>query len=375
MNNREMNEVINLIKNLSEKEKESLVGKIMHMLKETPQKNSCNDLVSEYAPERPDCPHCHAEASQGFVIKKGLKNGVQRFYCKKCNKFFVASTNTAFSHTHKDADTWRKFINLTITGATIAECSKACKIAYQTAFTWRHKVLNVFSVEQDTKEINGVVEMDEMLMPISFKGNHVQGNFNEKRRRHEGRINDMPRKSYKRGTDNKSNSAKDKACIFCMIEDGNRSYYGSVPGVGFMTNNMLDATVAKHINKDSSVILVDEYKTTKKYLTDNDYKYFSLLSNTTGNRGEHKPEIKDGYHLQHVNALHHQIRSFLTKYCGVSSKYLNNYISLFMWLKNASAKHVKKEDVHNLSISRAVLSDCYITSAKLNSYPRIPLCA
>ena len=58
----------------------------------------------------------------------------------------------------------------------------------------------------------------------------------------------------------------------------------------------------------------------------------------------HKPEVKDGMHIQHVNAMHMNIRRFLRPYCGVSTKYLENYISLYVWLKNVAAH--RKRSTH-----------------------------
>ena len=146
--------------------------------------------------------------------------------------------------------------------------------------TWRHKILNAFRINQTYTKMSGQIEMDEMQFPISYKGNHVQGKkFGERRINSDNSNNAMPRKAYQRGTDNRSISSKDRACVFCMTKDGNKGYFAAVPGVGFMSKAMLDATVGKHVDKEDSVILVDQYAVTEKYLKDNDYTYVTLLSN------------------------------------------------------------------------------------------------
>ena len=222
--------------------------------------------------------------------------------------------------------------------------------------------------------MSGKVEMDEMLVPISYKGNHIPGWAKEERTLQAYGSNNLPRPSFKRGSDNRSNSPKSKACVFCMVKNGNEGFYGVVPGIGFMQNNMLDNTVGKHIDKENTLILVDNYQTTKNYLRENDYKYMYLLSNASNKYGAHIPEIREGNHLQHVNALHHHLRVFLANYSGVSTKYLENYVSLYMWIKNINAikqkRYAKKHTVSRLSNS-----DCYITRKQIEAMPAVPACA
>lgn len=378
--NTNYSKVFELINALSAKEKDAFIREIMSMM-ETPAKNEddcfegsrCDTLVADVELHRPDCPHCGAKASLGYINKKGMHKGAQRYQCKACGRKFVSTTNTAFARTRKNAETWHKFIEMTITGKSIAACVEECDICTQTAFNWRHKVLNAFVTNQKSTKLTGNVEVDEMMLPLSYKGNHIQGSFGM-RKKYSGLINDMPRKAYRRGTDNKSMSSKDKACVFCMVQDNDKGFFAAVPGVGFMNNDMLNATVGQHVDKNTATLLADEYKVTRKYFEDNGYNHVILKSNTSDNPHDHKPEIKDGLHIQHVNAMHRHIRKFLTPYCGVSSKYLENYAALFVWLKNIQvAKQQKTMD--RMSIARAATRDCYITGKAILSRPAVPHCA
>lgn len=373
--NRNFNSLLEIVKGLPQNEQAALVEQIMGMMSETPsaKTDTCHELVTEANPEMPDCPHCAAKASLGYVVKHGKRNGVQRYWCKACGKHFFPSTNTTFSRTRKNADAWRKFIQMTISGASLRACAEECDLCYQTAFDWRHKVLNAFVENQKATNMTGTVEVDEMLIPISYKGNHIQGGFLY-RRKEPGAINDMPRKGYKRGTDNISRSSKDKACVFCMVEDGSKAFYAAVPGVGYMNESMLNHTVGKHVNKETAMMLADDYNITRKYFENNGYQHTILLSNTSDNPHDHKPEVKNGLHIQHVNAMHHHIRTFLKPYCGVSSKYLEHYMALFVWLKNIKATKQRKT-VDKVSVARAATPDCYITSSQLHGRPAVPACA
>ncbi len=363
------------IKNLSESEQSVLTNKIMGMLSQTKEshKRSFQEELVGLGSEKPNCPHCGAKATMGWVVKNGFDKGSQRYLCKACGKKFFSTTGTAFARTRKDSNTWRKFIQLTINGKSLKACCVECKIAYQTAFTWRHKVLNAFVANQDELVMGGTVEVDEMLIPISYKGNHVKGGFSN-RKRLPGVDNGLPRESYKRGTDNKSTSAKEKACVFCMVENGNKSYYAAVPGVGFMLKDMLNCTVGKHVDKRTALILADNYKVSRKYFEDNGYNHVILSSNTSDNPHDHKPEIKGELHMQHVNSMHRHLRRFLAGYCGVSSKYLENYVALYVWLKSIEFSK-RQKGAEQASVSRAAVPDCYITRKNIESRPAIPMCA
>jgi len=372
-----MNDVMELVLGMSSSERKSLVDQILGMMQgeNVSQKNGCGDVVRGVRGDRPDCPYCHAEASKGLIMKSGFnKGGAQRFACKSCGRIFVATTNTAFYRSRKNADVWRKFIELTIAGRSIAYCSQRCGLAIQTAFTWRHKVLDVLRMNLQKTQLSGRIEIDEMHLPLSYKGNHIKGAVGTRRVRLPGADNGLPRRSYKRGSDNKPRSSKERACVFCMVGNSGQSFYGSVPGVGFMLDNMLDATLAKIVDKESSVVLADQYNVTRAYLEKNNYLHMILASNTSDNPNDHKPEVQGEHHLQHVNAMHRLIRRFLAPYCGVSSKYLENYISLYVWIRSLRAKQ-EEWNIREATLSLASAPNSYVTRAQLDARPAIPCCA
>ena len=123
-------------------------------------------------------------------------------------------------------------------------------------------------------------------------------------------------------------------------------------------------------------MLVDQYKVTRTYLEENNFQSVVLSSNTSENPHEHKPEIRGEnreMHLQHVNAMHTHLRVFLKGYCGVSSKYLSNYVSMYVWLKNNNAIG-RRNSILDTSKERAAQGDCYISRRQIESLPTIPTC-
>lgn len=364
---------------LTQQEKDDLISEFMKKLgiaaseKESAFVGSrCDEIVAEINPRTPDCPHCKAKADLGLVVKNGKHKGAQRYKCKSCGKKFVSTTNTAFARTRKSADTWRKFIEMTISQKTIAECVEECNICIQTALDWRHKVLNAFVVNQEAMQMTGTVEVDDKFRSVSYKGNHVKGKFGV-RSRTRGEDSGLPRNSFRRGSDNKS-KVQAKACILCMVQDGNRAYYASVPGIGPANADMLRATIGKHVKKEAARIFSDNAKDTVRFLEDNQYQYRAFASNVSENRHDHKPEIDGNEHIQHVNNFHTRLGKFLRQYNGVSTKYLGNYVALFAWLDNIRAAK-QKNSAEKVSTARAATRDCYITSKEIHSRPMIPTCS
>lgn len=165
-----LNEIMSAVQSMSKASKLALVEEIMNMMngESGSPAETCGQTVNSTYFTRPDCPHCRASGKMGFVTKRGFKCGSQRYYCKSCGRTFVPTTKTAFERSRKSSEVWKKFIEMTISCKSLVECSRECNICYQTAFTWRHKVLNAFRMHQSTIVMSGRVEMDEMLIPIKL---------------------------------------------------------------------------------------------------------------------------------------------------------------------------------------------------------------
>ena len=52
-------------------------------------------------------------------------------------------------------------------------------------------------------------------------------------------------------------------------------------------------------------------------------------------RGKHKEDI---YHIQHINSLHSNLKRWMTRFNGVATKYLENYMKWFKWIDTFSSE-------------------------------------
>lgn len=344
--------LVSLAETLSQDELQALSSRILNLL---------NRPASEESSAKCEC--CRRCESKQIVKYGKDKNGKQRYKCKSCNTVFYEDSFSVVSRTRHDTETWRKFIDLLLMRASLKRCAIACGISVQTAFTWRHKVLNALQYDQEGRVLGGVVEADETYFGISYKGNHTKSqNFT------------MPRKAYKRGTDNRSNKAP-KACVMCALERMGQSY-GEVLGVGQPTVKMVSYAFEGRVAPDS-VVLSDRALAMKSFFEKkDDITLIRLKSSVTGRQGRHdggKPEIRGSFHIQNINNMHYRLRKALEPYCGVSTKYLNHYLNLFIWIENH--KNIPKINLHRELCASLNQAGHYTTLQNITSLPPTPAVA
>ena len=169
----ELNTLFQFFNNLSESEKKAFLKKIKgenlpNLTKPSKTTNICK------------CAHCNS----ANIVKNGTVRGVQRYLCCDCHKTFTPKTNTILFKTHYSDAVWRKYINCMMNGMSIRKSAKACGINPDTAFKWRHKILDFLQTMHKNVKLNGVVEADENFFPLSLKGNHNKSNFKLPREGH-----------------------------------------------------------------------------------------------------------------------------------------------------------------------------------------------
>ncbi len=247
--------------------------------------------------EETACPSCGSHT----IVKNGTRDGIQRFLCKKCGTSFHELQDCILNRSHKDFDTWKLYIKCMLERHTLRQCARECGISLPTAFYWRHKILNIVSKYLERVKLIGTVEMDDTFLPLSYKGS-----------RH------LPRKAHKRGqSSHKRGLSDDKVCISCAISRANSRVYAKATTLGRTNANTLGKIMKSRLKK------------CRRLITDKDsaYKLFAK------NAGLRITQVKSGeprrgiYHVQNINAFHSRLKAFLRKFCGVSTKYLDNYLS------------------------------------------------
>ena len=251
----------------------------------------------------PGCPRC----SSAKVIRFGMKNGKQRYYCKGCGKTFLPTTNTVMFMSHFGKDIWQEMLNDTIDGHALVYSEKRLGISHQVAFNMRHKLLLAF---QDIRENNPVVlsdvsELDETFVLDCYKGKKLPDSVNRKSRKHGA-------KAVKRGISN------EYICICTGVQRKGNVLIESVNRAK-PTSDELTQIFGGHIG-EGTLAITDGLRS---------YNVLSSLADcSVKNANEEKSSF---YHLNSVNNLHAFIKRHYEFYRGVATKYLNRYNTLFQF--------------------------------------------
>lgn len=257
------------------------------------------------------CPIC---GDVERIVKNGKRSGSQRYLCKHCKKSFMANTTSILERTHKSIFVWKKFLDCMVHGMSILKTAEICEINKNTAFAWRHKVLDALSQIVEETSLEGIVESDETFFILSYKGQKAG----------------LPRKSKKRGASaSKRGLSNEQVCVPCAI-DRKGKVISKISNLGRVQTQGLHRVFDGKI-KNKSILCADKASAYVRFSADNDLKLVQLKG------GKEKLDI---YHLNHVNAYHSELKRFLKTFKGVSTKYLNNYLT---WNIFASKRGTIKE--------------------------------
>lgn len=101
-------------------------------------------------------------------MKHGIEFGSQRFLCKDCHKTFTALTGTQF-HRLRGKEKILDNATCIVNGLLVRKTAVRLGISVQKTFHWRHKFLG-FLNQQEPGALMDVVEADETVFPVSYKG-------------------------------------------------------------------------------------------------------------------------------------------------------------------------------------------------------------
>lgn len=292
------------------------------------------------------CPHCGSV----HAVRNGHRaDGTQRYLCRDCKKSFVVTANSIVSGTKKPLAVWEMYIDCMMNGLSIRKSAKVCGIHKNTAFAWRHKILDALQNMADTVSLDGIVEADETFFPISYKGNHSKNvNFN------------MPRDAHKRGNmSNMRGISREKVCVPCAVNRTGLSI-AQITNTGRASTKDLHRLYDGRINSESTLI-TDKMHSYVRFAKANGIELVQLKN------GKAKKGI---YNIQHINSYHSLLKRFLRRFNGVSTKYLNNYL---VW--HNFVNYVKKTDTekHNVLLAFALTTLKSERCRDISNRPAVPV--
>ena len=253
------------------------------------------------------CPHCGAEK----IYRHGKLNGRQRYRCRACSKTFNDFTNTPMQRT-KLPDKWLEFLECMHKGLSLRKAAEEIgDVTHVTLFYWRHKILTALK-QLDVEHFDGITELDETYFLYSEKG---QKKITYRKARHRGG------KAKKRGISNEQVGV-------LVVCDRLKQNTIRVAGPGRVSAEKLKSMLADKLVEDM-ILCSDADSAIRTFATEHGVEHVELNS-------KKKQRVKQGiYHIQNVNSCHRELKEWISRFRGVATKYLDNYLAWYRYI-NAS---------------------------------------
>ena len=252
-------------------------------------------LIDEARPAPEHCLHCRASG----VLKHGRDRGLQRYRCRACGKTFTALSGTPLSRLRHRAK-WLDFLGNMLDSRSVRATADAVGVHRNSSFRWRHRFLHL-SKHDRPASLAGIAEADELFLLESQKGS---------------RRLDRPARQ-RGGVAGGRGITQEHDCVLVARDRDGRTF-DFVPGRGAVTKAQLDAHLLPVLERD--VLLVTDGHAA--------YRRFALDAGITHEavnlrRGE---RVRGAVHVQNVNGYHRRFRQWLSRFNGVASRYLSNYL-------------------------------------------------
>ncbi len=251
-------------------------------------------IEARFAAE-PRCPQCQSTK----VGKWGSANRLRRYRCKPCKVTFNCLTGTPLAQLHK-RELWGGHAQALIDGISLRKVADRIGVHVETAFRWRHRFLKAPKALKP-KVLDGTVEADETYFLHSKKGSRK-----------------LERPARKRGGKAKKRGLSAEQVPVLIARDRNTTTTDQILADRSTASiaAVLEPIVAK------SAVLVSDGAGAGPY---------RAFANKAGivhvglnlSQGEHTWGI---YHVQNVNNYCSRLKSWMRRFNGVATKYLDTYL-------------------------------------------------
>ncbi len=289
-------------------------------------KNSNSKVISKFKDKELFCEKC------GCKLHRNGKttNGIQKYICSGCKKNLSETSNTIVYHSKLSFEVWKNVIDNLLNGFSIRRIAEENNISNYTSFRLRHKILYVLKKFVENIKLSGNIQSDEKYFSINLKGTKKEN---------------MPRYSKKRTS--KGNGIKGishhKICVVSSIDE-NDNLLLKIAGLGRCTTNMLKETLGQKLY-NAEAINADSASAYQDFCEEN-----QLILNAIPS-GFHSNSI---FNISEINGVHSQLETWLSKFKGVSTRHLQEYLDWFVYIftmkKRFMLNKIKTKSYSNLLI-------------------------
>ena len=252
-------------------------------------------ILEEAVSARLCCPRCQGTQ----LYRHGTKSGLQRFRCRACGRTFNSLTGTPLARLRHKAK-WLAFGDCMLDSRTVRNAAARVAVAKNTSLRWRHRFLALTRTDRPAC-LHGIAEADETFLLESQKG-----------------ARDLQRPARKRaGKATKRGISKEQVCIL-VARDRSGSTCDFVTGRGPVTVIQLKTHLQPVLAPDT-LLVTDANKAYQAFASQQgiSHQYVNL---------RHGVRVRGAIHVQNVNGYHSRFHTWLSKFNGMATRYLPNYL-------------------------------------------------
>lgn len=280
-----------LVSTLSQRQKEKLRG----LLETADRRVQVVRELEAAAKANLQCPQCRSRK----MHRHGRADGLQRYRCLECGRTYNSLTGTPLAHLQQK-ERWLDYSKCLLGGTTVRRAAVRVGVSKNTSFRWRHRFLALPKTDRPSR-LHGITEADEMYLLESEKGAR---HLNRPARKRGGA-------SSQRGT------SFEQVCIL-VARDRAGQTLDFVTGRGPVSKAALKRFLLPALDDD--VLLVSDSNAAYRYFARDGGISHEAINLQAGVR------VKGAVHVQNVNAYHSRFRDWLSRFHGVATHYLPNYL-------------------------------------------------
>ena len=245
------------------------------------------------------CPSC---ACQRYH-RHGQAGGLQRYRCRQCRRTYNDLSGTPLARLRL-REKWLDYLGCLLELTSVRAAASQLGVHRNTAFRWRHRFLE--RPKHDLPQrLHGIAEADEMFILESQKGAR--------------QLNRPPRK--RGGRASRRGISRDLDCIL-VARDRSGQTIDAVVGRGALTAAQLERHLLPRL--DRQVLLVSDSHGAYRSFARKHRIAHEAVNLRAGMRVRHG--AAGAIHVQNVNSYHQRFRQWLSRFRGVASRYLPNYL-------------------------------------------------
>jgi transposase-like protein len=250
--------------------------------------------VAEGPPgHRPTCPHCESPEAAPW----GHAHGFHRYRCRVCGKTFNRLTGTPMARLRRK-DAWLDYAEAMADGLSVRRAAEAALVDIKTAFRWRHRFLAMPAWDFPAS-LEGIVEADETFFLESFKGRRL-----------------LPRPARKRGGVAKQRGlSREQIPVLTIRDRSGMTVDQVISGIGA---KQIGPVLLPVLPKDA-ILCSDGSRAYKVLAAKHHLAHQSVCS-----KGADR--VKGVFHIQNVNGYHSRLKTWMRRFNGVATAYLQNYL-------------------------------------------------